>query len=266
MSTEFEGERIAKVIARAGICSRREAERLIEARKVSVNGSFISSAALNVTGEENIVVDGKPLPVAPRTRLWRYNKPAGLVTSHKDEKGRRTVFDAVRGTLGRVVSVGRLDMNSEGLLLLTNNGELARALELPSSGWVRRYRVRVYKEPMPPTIAQMKRGVEIEGVKYGAIDVKVEQGGAANVWLSVSLKEGKNREIRRVLEHFGHPVSRLIRMAYGPFQLGRLGRGEMEEVSGKVLRDQLGKAVSEKFFPKAHKGAAGRDPGDGAEG
>jgi len=246
-------ERIAKRIARAGLASRREAEAWILAGRVQVNGETLSSPALAVTADDVIFVDGKPLPAAEKPRLWRYHKPSGLVTTAKDPEGRPTVFQRLPGHLPRVVSVGRLDMNSEGLLLLTNDGGLSRMLELPSRGWVRRYRVRVYGSPSAAAFKQLQQGVTVEGVHYGAIEARPEETpeGAprrANVWLEVGLTEGKNREVRRALEHVGHPVSRLIRTAYGPFQLGRLPQNAVEEVTGKVLKEQLGRAYKELGF------------------
>jgi 23S rRNA pseudouridine2605 synthase len=233
-------ERIAKVMARAGLCSRRDAERWIAEGRVTVDGTVLTSPAVTVTAESEIRVDGKPLPGAERARLWRYHKPAGLVTTHRDERGRPTVFAALPAGLPRLVSIGRLDLNSEGLLLLTNDGALARRLELPATGWVRRYRVRVHGLVDPQRLAALARGVTVEGIAYGPIRAVLDRQQGSNAWLTLSLQEGKNREVRRVLEHLGHPVTRLIRLAYGPFQLGRLARGEIEEVPQKVLREQLG--------------------------
>jgi 23S rRNA pseudouridine2605 synthase len=237
----FAGERIAKVLARAGVCSRRDAERLVAEGKVKVDGKVIESPALNVTSANRIEVNGKPLPQAEPMRLWLYHKPTGLVTSHKDPQGRATVFNSLPDGLPRVISVGRLDFNSEGLLLLTNDGELARRLELPSTGWVRRYRARVFGRPADAAIEKLQRGLAIDGVEYGPIEVEVEREKGDNCWVTVGLREGKNREVRRVLEFFGHQVSRLIRVAYGPFQLGVLPPGQVREVSPRVLREQLGR-------------------------
>lgn len=234
------GERIAKVMARAGLCSRREAERWIAEGRVTVNGRVLDSPAVLVSETDDVRVDGKPLAPPERTRLWRYHKPAGLVTTHRDEKGRKTVFDALPPTLPRVISVGRLDLNSEGLLLLTNDGALARRLELPATGWVRRYRVRVHGKPDAASLAALAKGVTIDGVAYGPIEAKLDRVRGSNAWVTVALREGKNREVRRVFEHLGLPVTRLIRVAYGPFQLGALPRGAVEEVPGKVLKEQLG--------------------------
>lgn len=234
------GERVAKVIARAGICSRREAERYIEQGRVSVNGKILSSPAVVVTQEDKIVVDKKELPVKERTRVWRYYKPAGLITSHKDPQGRPTVFDSLPDSLPRVISVGRLDLNSEGLLLLTNDGELARRIELPSTAWVRRYRVRIHGEMTADIVDKLAQGVVVEGIRYAPAQVVIDKKQGTNTWLTVSLKEGKNREIRRLMEAFGFKVTRLIRISYGPFQLGALPKGGIEEVKAKVLNEQLG--------------------------
>jgi 23S rRNA pseudouridine2605 synthase len=234
------GERIAKTIARAGVCSRRDAEAMIREGRVSVNGRKLTSPALNVTESDDIRIDGKPLPAAERTRLFRYYKPRGLVTTAKDPQGRPTVFASLPEGMPRVISVGRLDLNSEGLLLLTNDGELARRLELPSTGWVRRYRVRVHGAVEQAQLDQLAKGIEVDGVRYGAVQATLDRKQGDNVWMTMSLTEGKNREIRKLCGHFGWPVSRLIRVAYGPFQLGHLKPGEIEEVPAKVLREQLG--------------------------
>jgi len=236
MNETFEGERIAKRIARAGLCSRREAEGWITAGRVKVNGKKISSPALNVSEADAIAVDGKLLEQKEVTKLWLYHKPAGLVTTHKDPEGRRTVFETLPKELGRVISIGRLDLNSEGLLLLTNDGALARKLELPSTGWIRRYRVRAYGAIAPSMIEGMKKGVVIEGMRYGSVETVLDSQTGNNSWLTVSLTEGKNREIRKIFEHFGCKVSRLIRVSYGPFQLGSLPKSEVKEVTGKVLK------------------------------
>jgi 23S rRNA pseudouridine2605 synthase len=234
------GERIAKVLARVGLCSRRDAERWIAEGRVSVDGKVLDSPAVTVTDANDVRVDGKPIPQPERARLWRYHKPAGLVTTHRDEKGRPTIFESLPADLPRVISVGRLDLTSEGLLLLTNDGELARRLELPSTGWVRRYKVRVHGEVEPERLAALARGITVDGVSYGPIRAELERQQGSNAWLTVALREGKNREIRRVVEHLGYTVTRLIRLAYGPFQLGALPRGAVEEVPKKVLADQLG--------------------------
>ncbi len=234
------GERIAKVIARAGVCSRREAERLIAAGRVALNGEKLDSPAVNVTADQRITIDGEVLPAPAPPRLWRYHKPAGLITSARDPQGRPTVFASLPPELGRLLSVGRLDINSEGLLLLTNDGALKRRLELPANGWTRRYRARVHGRPDPKKLADLVRGVRVDGVDYGPIRAELERQTGANAWLKMALTEGKNREVRKVLEHLGLAVNRLIRVAYGPFQLGRLPRRAIEEVPAKVLAEQLG--------------------------
>lgn len=238
------GERIAKVIARAGLCSRRMAEEWITAGRVSVNGKRIASPALDVRPEDVVTVDGSPLPERERARLWRYHKPAGLVTTHSDPQGRPTVFERLPAELGRVISVGRLDLTSEGLLLLTNDGDLARRLELPSTGWTRRYRVRVHGGIDQAALARLQQGVTVDGVRYGPIDARFDRVQGANAWLTMGLQEGKNREVRKVLDSLGLQVNRLIRVAYGPFQLGNLERGCVSEVGAKVLREQLGGKVA----------------------
>lgn len=235
-----EGDRIAKVLARAGVASRREAERMIDAGRVSVNGKVITSPALNVTDKDRIIVDGKQLAEPEPARLWLYHKPTGLVTTAKDEKGRETVFDALPEDMPRVMSVGRLDLNSEGLLLLTNDGEIKRKLELPSTGWVRKYRVRVKGTPTDDMIAPVRKGITLEGDRFQPMTVSIDRQQGSNAWLTVSLREGKNREIRRAMEAVGLSVNRLLRVSYGPFQLGTLKAGEVEEVRRRVMRDQLG--------------------------
>jgi 23S rRNA pseudouridine2605 synthase len=233
-------QRIAKVLARAGLCSRRDAERWIAEGRVAVDGAVLTSPAFNVTEASDIRVDGMPLPEKQRARLWRYHKPAGLVTTHRDEKGRATVFAALPKELPRLISIGRLDLNSEGLLLLTNDGALARRLELPATGWLRRYKVRVHGIVEPARLAMLEKGVTIDGVAYGPIRAQLERQQGSNAWIAMSLREGKNREVRKVLEHLGYGVTRLIRLSYGPFQLGHLARGALEEVQKSVLADQLG--------------------------
>ena len=235
-----DGERIAKVMARAGLCSRREAERWIEEGRVEVNGKKLTTPACVIKSGDRVVVDGKALPDKEPTRLWRYNKPTGLVTSHKDPQGRTTVFQSLPAHLPRVISVGRLDFNSEGLLLLTNDGELARKLELPDTGWTRRYRIRVHGNADTKALLSLGHGVTVDGVKYGSITANFDSRTGANAWMTVTLKEGKNREIRKVMEHIGLTVNRLIRTAYGPFQIGNLVQGDAEEVRPKALREQVG--------------------------
>ncbi len=242
-----EAERIAKVIARAGLCSRRDAERWIVDGRVSVNGETLSSPAFTVVPEDKILVDGKPLPAFQATRLFLYHKPVGLVTTARDEKNRATVFDKLPPGLPRVVSVGRLDINSEGLLLLTNDGGLARYLELPANAMKRCYRVRVNGVVKPADLARLAKGVTVEGMNYGPIDAKMDRSQTgANVWVTVTLKEGKNREIRKVMSHLGLQVSRLIRTSYGPFELGDLPPGSAREVAPEILK----KKVAGYFAPK----------------
>ena len=238
------GERIAKVVSRAGLASRRDAEEWIVQGRVSVNGRVINSPALDVTANDVITVDGKPLPPRERTRLFMFHKPRGLMTTHADPEGRPTVFDNLPEGLPRLISIGRLDFNTEGLLLLTNDGGLARALELPDTGWLRRYRVRAHGEVTQAQLDELKKGVEVDGVKYGSIDATLERDQGANVWLVFAIREGKNREVRNVMAHLGLEVNRLIRVSYGPFQLGELGEGEVEEVKTRVLREQLGEKIA----------------------
>jgi 23S rRNA pseudouridine2605 synthase len=234
------GERIAKLLARAGLCSRRDAERWIAEGRVSVDGEVLTSPAVLVGSGNDVRVDGEPVPQPERARLWRYHKPAGLVTTHRDEKARPTVFDALPKDLPRLISVGRLDLNSEGLLLLTNDGALARRLELPATGWVRRYKVRVHGAVDPAGLAALAQGITIGGVAYGPIRAGLDRVQGSNAWIQMALEEGKNREVRRVLEHLGLQVTRLIRLSYGPFQLGNLERGKIAEVPRKALAEQLG--------------------------
>lgn len=234
------GERIAKVLARAGVCSRRDAEKLIEDGRVSVNGEVLASPALKVTPKDTILVDRKPIPTQEPTRLWRYHKPRGLVTTHKDPEGRSTVFDALPNDLPRVVSIGRLDVNSEGILLLTNDGELARRLELPATGWLRKYRARVFGKVVQEDLNKLKKGVRIDGIRYKVEDAELERVQSDNAWVMISLREGKNREVKRLMESIGCKVNRLIRVSYGPFQLGKLKEGVADEVSAQMLRDELG--------------------------
>ncbi len=238
--SEFEGERIAKVIARAGVCSRREAEQLIADGHVTLNHKILKTAAINVTEADQIRINGKLLPQAEDSKLWRYHKPDGLVVSHKDPQGRPSVFDKLRQQLPRVMSIGRLDINTEGLLLLTNDGEIERLLELPSSGWIRRYRVRAYGKMDDAGLERLKGGVEIEGVRYGPVEAKIETSQGDNVWMTVSIREGKNREVKKICDYLGLQVNRLIRTNFGPFQLGDLKRGGIEEIPRKFWQEQLG--------------------------
>lgn len=233
-------ERIAKFMARSGVCSRREAEELIRQKRVTVNGEIVASPALNVDGSEKILLDGEKLPAVEATRLWLYYKPVGLLTTHKDTDSRPTVFDNLPAGMPRVISVGRLDLNSEGLLLLTNNGELSHKLELPQNGWSRRYKVKVHGFVDLKKLAKLADGVTVDGVSYGPVKAELESEQGTNAWLTVTLSEGKNREIRKLMKFIGLDVARLIRLSYGPFQLGSLKKGEVREVPGKVLKEQLG--------------------------
>lgn len=236
-------ERIAKRMARAGLCSRREAERWITDGRVRVNGKQLDTPAFTVTDTDKIEVDGTPLPMRERTRLWLYHKPQGLITTNKDPEGRKTVFQALPKSLPRVLTIGRLDINTEGLLLLTNDGGLARTLELPATGWLRRYRVRVFGKVDEIQLAGLADGIAVDGILYGSIDAKLDRTEGANSWLTLAIREGKNREVKRVLGALGLEVSRLIRVSYGPFQLGDLQPGEVREVRGRMLRDQLGEKL-----------------------
>lgn len=239
-----EGERIAKAIARAGLASRREAEAWIAAGRVAVNGEKIASPALNVTPEDRVTVDGKPLPVRERTRLFLFHKTRGLVTTHVDPQGRPTVFSVLPKHLPRLISIGRLDANTEGLLLLTNDGGLARTLELPATGWTRRYRVRANGKVTQLRLDRLRHGIEIDGVRYGPIEARLDREQGANVWLTFAMREGKNREVKNVLGHLGLAVNRLIRVSFGPFQLGDLPEGAVDEVRTRHLREQLGERVA----------------------
>jgi 23S rRNA pseudouridine2605 synthase len=247
-----EGERVAKAMARAGVCSRRDAEKLIAEGRVAVNGVTLDQPGVKVGPKDRITLDGQPVAAPEAARLWRYHKPTGLVTTHRDPGGRDTVFEHLPEDLPRVISVGRLDLTSEGLLLLTNDGALARALELPSTAWVRKYRVRAFGRVTQEDLLKLADGIVVDGVSYGPIEAILERAETANAWISVSLREGKNREVRRVLEAVGLKVNRLIRVSYGPFQLGKLPSGAVEEVAPRALKEMLGKllpAAPPRFVP-----------------
>ncbi|MFZ5671196.1 MAG: pseudouridine synthase [Pseudomonadota bacterium] len=245
-------DRVAKVLARAGVASRREVERLIAAGRVALNGRVLTTPAVKVEPGDILTVDGEVVASAEPTRVFRYHKPVGLVTTHSDPKGRPTVFQALPEGLPRVISVGRLDLNSEGLLLLTNDGGLSRALELPSTGWTRVYRARAFGSATQPALDALKDGVTVEGVRYGPIEARLDKAQGRNVWLTVTLAEGKNREVRRVLESLGLKVNRLIRLSYGPFALGDLGPGQVEEVGPRVIRELLAGHVDEANMPRGN--------------
>lgn len=234
-------ERIAKYLARSGVCSRRQAEEYIKQERISVNGETLTSPAFLVDGSENILFDGEKINKKDKTRLWLYHKPTGLITTHKDEKNRDTVFAHLPDGMPRVISIGRLDLNSEGLLLLTNDGALSRTLELPENGWSRRYRVKAHGFLDKRKIKELELGTTVDGITYAPCKITIDSQNGSNTWLTISLNEGKNREIRKLLASIGLTVARLIRLSYGPFQLGSLKRGEVKEVPQKVLKEQLGK-------------------------
>ena len=251
------GERVAKVIARSGVCSRREAEDLIRQGRVAIDGREVAEMGVRVTPERRVTIDGEPLPAVEAARLYRYHKPKGVLTAARDPDGRRTLYDTLPPNLPRLMPVGRLDLNSEGLLLLTNDGALKRTLELPTTGWLRRYRARAYGRIDNAGLAVLKDGVTVEGVAYGPIMARLERQQGGNAWISLALREGKNREVRHVLEYLGLQVNRLIRTAYGPFQLGALDTRGIEEVPPKVLREQLGtKLAGGVVMPEPRRGRA----------
>lgn len=256
-SDSGEGDRVAKVLARAGVASRREVEKLIEAGRVAVNGRTLTAPGVKLNPKDIVTVDGEVVGGAEATRLWRYHKPAGLVTTHKDPQGRPTVFDSLPEAMPRVISIGRLDLNSEGLLLLTNDGALARALELPNNGWVRRYRARAHGRTTQETLDTLAKGVTVDGVRYGPIEARLDKAkegpSGANLWISVALTEGKNREVRKVLESIGLKVNRLIRLSYGPFLLGTLASDGVEEVGPRVIREQLAGLIDPANMPKGDR-------------
>ena len=236
---DFSEERIAKVLSRSGVCSRREAERWILQGRISVDGKIIDSPALNVSSENKILVDGNPIPEIEPTRIWRYHKPPGRLTTRKDPEDRPTIFDGLPKEFSNLKTIVRLDMNSEGLLLLTNDGEIARCLELPTTGWTRKYRIRVHGAVDNKVFLKLKNRVRIDGYEYGPVTANLERQVGANAWVQISLQEGKNREVRRLMEHFGYTVNRLIRVSFGPFHLGKLTRGQFEEIPARVLLSNL---------------------------
>jgi 23S rRNA pseudouridine2605 synthase len=273
-----DGERVAKALARAGVASRREVERLIVAGRVRLNGQVLDTPAVKVSPGDVLTVDGAVVAAAEATRVWRYHKPAGLVTTHADPKGRPTVFHHLPAGLPRVISVGRLDLNTEGLLLLTNDGALARAMELPTTALVRRYRARARGLTTQAKLDRLKDGITVEGVRYGSIEAmldKAKEGASGvNLWITLTLTEGKNREVRKVLEALGLTINRLIRLSYGPFQLGALGAGEVEEVGPRVIREQLARHIAPETLPSGDRipdapagaGSARRGAGQAAKG
>jgi len=235
-------ERLAKFLARSGVCSRREAENLIAQKRITVNGETVETPAFLVSGNETVLLDGEKIKAKEKTRLWLYHKPSGLITTHKDEKNRDTVFAHLPAGLPRVISIGRLDLNSEGLLLLTNDGELSRALELPENGWSRRYKIKVHGTVNEKKLKELEKGTIIDGIEYAPCKITLDTIQVSNTWLTITLTEGKNREVRKLMSSIGLTVARLIRLSYGPFQLGSLKKGEIREVPQKVLKEQLGKS------------------------
>lgn len=260
--SQHPGERIAKRIARAGVCSRRDAERRISEGRVSVNGAVIKSAALNVTASDIVEVDGKALAAPERPRLFRMHKLRGRITTARDPEGRPTIFDDLPARLPRLVTVGRLDFNTEGLLLLTNDGELAHALELPETGWLRRYRVRAYGFIDEAALRRLAGGLTLEGINYGPVEAHMESRSGANAWISIGIREGKNREVRKILAHLGLTVNRLIRVSFGPFQLGNLAPGTVREVPQKELMEQCGHLVDKDWAPPPAAKPAPKKPAD----
>lgn len=262
MSEVTGGERIAKRIARAGVCSRREAERLIEQGRVAVDGQVIASPALDVTQDATVTIDGEALPALETARLFRFHKPRAVITAERDPQGRQTIYDRLPAGLPRLMPIGRLDYNSEGLLLLTNDGGLKRRLELPATGWLRRYRVRVHGAVTQKQLDALEPGVEIEGIAYGPIKASLDRVQGSNAWLTVGLREGRNREVRKVMAHLGLDVSRLIRVSFGAFHLASLAVGDVDEVSAKVLREQVGGAVPAAIGKRQRGRPTGTRPGE----
>ena len=235
-----ETERIAKKLSRAGVCSRREAERWIADGRIKVNNVILSTPATNVSEKDKILVDNIPLPKPSLTKIWRFHKPKGCLVTENDPKGRKTIFQILPKSLPRVITVGRLDYDSEGLLLLTNDGEISRKLELPSTGWLRKYKVRVHGIVDKSALLKIKDGIKLDNFKTGPIESSLEIQKGTNAWIIIGIREGKNREIRRIMDHLGYPVNRLIRLSYGPFQLGNLKSGEVLEINKNVIKNQLG--------------------------
>ena len=239
----MKGERIAKVIARSGYCSRREAEKLIEEGAVKVNGKIIDSPAINIT-DESIKIYNKLINPKLPTKMWLFHKPKGYIVTNKDPQDRKTIFSLLPSNMPRVITIGRLDMDTEGLLLLTNNGELARYIELPSTGWSRQYRVKVHGDTTRTPTEELKE-ITIDGIKYGPIKIVVEKDtGTTNKWLKITINEGKNREVRKIMEYYGLKVMKLIRISFGPFHLGSLPLGAIKPVSSKALKESIGNKIN----------------------